>query len=272
MPKSIFFNSSMPRSGSTLLQNILGNNPSIYSTPTSGLLELLHNNKKTFSQSAAFKAQDEALMKKAFLTACYYSLNGFFEPLTDKPYVIDKNRGWAVQRPFLDAFYPEPKIICMVRDLRDIVASMEKNFRKYPEKWDLSLQNDMFTLGDRVTLFMHPKGKPVGFTLKNLREVFDRGYQDKILFVRFEDLTSDPQRELDKVHDYLEIPKFRYDFDNIEQVTHEDDKFHGKYGDHKIEKAVKPVPSKAKEILGDLICEQIYDNHEWYFTEFGYKK
>jgi glutaredoxin-like YruB-family protein len=34
MTKQIFFNASMPRAGSTLIQNILMQNPEIYSTPT----------------------------------------------------------------------------------------------------------------------------------------------------------------------------------------------------------------------------------------------
>ena len=38
---TIFFQSSMPRSGSTLLQNVLAQNPEIYATPTSGVLELV---------------------------------------------------------------------------------------------------------------------------------------------------------------------------------------------------------------------------------------
>lgn len=272
MPKRIFFNSSMPRSGSTLLQNILGNNPNIYATPTSGLLELLHFGKKIYSQSATFKALDETEMKSAFLHYCYYGLQGFFEGLTEKPIVIDKNRGWAVNRPFLEAFYPEPKIICMVRDLREIVSSMEHNFRKNPEKWDKSVDNELYTVGDRVTIFMHPQSKPVGNTLKNLREVFDRGYDDKILFIRFEDLCGSPQKELDKIHEYLQIPNFKYDFSNINQVTFEDDKFHGKYGVHTISKNVKPVKPKAKEMLGEAICDQLYNNFAWYFEKFGYKK
>ena len=39
--EKIFFQSSLPRAGSTLLQNILGQNPNFYVTPTSGVLELL---------------------------------------------------------------------------------------------------------------------------------------------------------------------------------------------------------------------------------------
>ena len=272
MPKRIFFNSSMPRSGSTLLQNILGNNPDIYATPTSGILEILQQSKRVYTQSAVFKAQDSLQMKQAFLSSCYYALHGFFEALTDRNIVIDKSRGWAVNRPFLDAFYPDPKIICMVRDLRDIVASMEKNFRKYPEKWDMSYNNEHFNLHQRVFSYLQPDSKPVGFTLNNLQEVFNRGYQDKILFVRFEDLTENPQKELDRIHDYTDIPRYKYDFNNIKQVTFEDDKFHGKYGDHKIQSKVSPVASQAKEILGELITNYLYDNFQWYFKAFGYSK
>ncbi len=34
--ENIFYQSSLPRAGSTLLQNILAQNPDIYATPTSG--------------------------------------------------------------------------------------------------------------------------------------------------------------------------------------------------------------------------------------------
>ena len=39
--EKLFFQSSLPRAGITLLQNILAQNPSIYATPTSGVLELI---------------------------------------------------------------------------------------------------------------------------------------------------------------------------------------------------------------------------------------
>ena len=103
----------MPRSGSTLLQNILGNNPDIYATPTSGLIELLKESRKIYSSSPQFKAQDENQMKSAFLMYCRYGIEGYFNGLTDRKYAIDKSRGWAISYGFLKAFYPNPKIICM---------------------------------------------------------------------------------------------------------------------------------------------------------------
>ena len=54
----IFFQSSLPRAGSTLLQNILGQNPDFYVTPTSGVLELLYSARQNYTNDNAFKAQD----------------------------------------------------------------------------------------------------------------------------------------------------------------------------------------------------------------------
>jgi len=267
----IFFNSSMPRSGSTLLQNILGNNPQIYATPTSGILDMINASKKVYSNSPIFKAQDEEEMKKAFLMYCRYGIEGYFQGITDRPYVIDKSRGWAISMPFLKTFYPNPKVICMVRDLEDIVCSMEKNFRKHPDKWDLTWDDvpKGTTLGERVTMWMGTTSKPVGDTLNKIKEVLHRGHSD-ILFVKFEDLAQNPEQEMKRVYEYLELPYFPLDYNNVKQVTHEDDKFHGRYGDHKISPQIKPLKSQALEILGENICNQLFERNKWYYEYFNY--
>ena len=124
----------MPRAGSTLLQNILAQNPSFYVTPTSGLLELVFG-ARVNTPTPEFGAQDDALMKKAFLAFNKAGMEAYFQALTDKPYVMDKSRGWGVHFDLLTMIFDEePKIICMVRDLRQILASMEKKFRQNPEK------------------------------------------------------------------------------------------------------------------------------------------
>lgn len=268
----IFFNSSMPRSGSTLMQNILGNNPDIYATPTSSLVDLLLNSKKIYTTAPAFKAQDEMQMKTAFLTYCRFGLEGYFSGLTNKPYKIDKSRAWAINMAFLDKFYPNPKIICMVRDLRDIVASMEKNYRKNPHKWQGNPKAEPtgVTIGERVGIWLEKN--PVGTTLKNLKEVIHQGFDKKILFVKFEDLCVNPKKEMKRVYDFFEIPYYDLDYSNIQQVTFEDDKFHGIYGDHKIKNNVTSVPSVAKEVLGLNIYNQIYNKNKWYFDYFDYKQ
>ena len=79
----IFFQSSMPRSGSTLLQNILGQNPDFYVTPTSGVLELVYGARANYTSSPEFKAQDGELMKKGFMGFCKNGMEGFYEGITE---------------------------------------------------------------------------------------------------------------------------------------------------------------------------------------------
>lgn len=159
----------------------------------------------------------------------------------------------------------------MVRDLREVVASMEKNYLKYPEKTEFQLEENLkaVNVGERITYWM--KTLPLN-TLFKLQEVIRRGWGEQMLFIRFEDLVENPDRELRKVYKYLNLPYYQHDFNNIEQVTFEDDKFHGRYGDHKIEKSIKPVPNKAEALLGELICNQLYEKNKWYFEYFNYKK
>lgn len=267
----VFFNSSMPRAGSTLLQNVLAQNPSIYSTPTSGLLSMLVAAKKVYTNSPVFKAQRPDLVKSAFLHFCRSGMEGYFQGLTDKPYAIDKSRGWVINRNFLNAFYPDPKIICMVRDLREILASMEKNHRKHPDKWDPGTDqrtNKGITVGQRVATWMSEE--PVGYTLQRLKEACHRGYDKYILFVRFEDFCANPAAEMSKIYSYLGLPPYDHDYGNITQITEEDDRFHGRYGDHAVSPEVNPIPHRAQELLGEKLSQVIFEKNAWYFEKFLY--
>lgn len=272
--EQIFYQSSLPRSGSTLLQNILAQNPDIYATPTSGVLELIFAARGNYTNSAEFKAQDAELMKNGYQSFCKEGMNAFYNAITDKKYVIDKSRGWGIHYDFLKFIRnEEPKIICMVRDLRDIFASMESNFRKHPEK-----QSDILdwskgqgtTVPKRIDIWA--QNPPVGLAIERLSEMFRTGIAEKVLFVKFEDLCLYPDTEMMRIYRYLDIPHFQHDFDNIEQVTKEDDEIYGAFGDHVIRTKLEPVTSKAKSLLGKDVTDWIWTNYEWFFKQFRYSK
>ena len=82
--EKIFFQSSLPRAGSTLLQNIIAQNSDFYCSPTSGLIELLYASRDTFSKENTFLAQDTELMKKAWLGYCRGALEGYYSEITSK--------------------------------------------------------------------------------------------------------------------------------------------------------------------------------------------
>lgn len=267
----IFYNSSLPRAGSTLLQNLIGQNPDFYVTPTSGLLELIFAARGNYTNSPEFKAQDKDLMKKAFINFCKEGMNGYCNSLTNKPYIVDKSRGWSIHYDFLDMIFPNPKIVCMVRDLRDILSSMEKLYRK-----NQHIHNNIINHGEmkgtttakRVEIWLNTQ--PVGLALDRLSDIFRIGLHEKIHFVRYEDLLVRPDETMNKIYDYLAVPQYNHNFEYIEQLTVEDDDVYGIYGDHKIETKLASLSHNYEEILGKSLSDKIKSNYSWYFSNFGY--
>jgi sulfotransferase len=270
---NIFYQSSLPRAGSTLLQNLLAQNPDIYATPTSGVLELIFAARGNYTDSPEFKAQDSEIMKTAFQAFCREGMKSYYNAITDKKYVVDKSRGWGIHYDFLSFIHPEPKIIVMIRDLRDVFASMENNFRKHPDKAQSILnwaQMSGTTVPKRVDIWA--QSQPVGLAIERLQEMFRLGIDKHVLFVRFEDLCLYPDTEMQRIYQYLNIPFYKHDFDNIEQVTKEDDEVYGSFGDHTIRTKLEPVRSKAKELLGKDVSDWIFTNYQWFFQQFRYTK
>ena len=262
----------MPRAGSTLLQNIMAQNPDFYVTPTSGVLELIFGARQNYSNCPEFRAQDDVLMKKAFLAFSRAGLEAFFRALTDKPYVIDKSRGWGVHFDLLKLIFDEdPKIICMVRDLRQIFASLEKKFRETPDKHHPMVNHANLACTTTLKRAMtHAQGIPVGLALDRLAEVHQRGWNKQILFIRYEDLTTQPQQTLQKVYAYLGLPEFQHDFEHVSQVTQEDDRVQGVPGFHTIRPRVEPLTNEYMAILGRDTIRAVQNNFAWYFNLFGY--
>ena len=91
-----------------------------------------------------------------------------------------------------------------------------------------------------------------------------------ILFVRFEDLTTNPEIELKKIYDYLEIPQYLHNFNNIEQLTQENDIIHGMFGNHTIQPKLEPVVNDFMEVLGKEECARLKEHYSWYFKKFNY--
>jgi sulfotransferase len=271
MVEKIFFQSSLPRAGSTLLQNILAQNPDFYVTPTSGVLELIYASRANYSSSLEFKAQDQDLMKQGFLNFCKEGVFGFFNGITDKKYVMDKSRGWGIHYGFLNSFYPNPKIVCMVRDPRDIYCSMEKNFRKFPFL-DSGMVNHAQMQGTTTEkrIDIWSQGQPIGLAFERLYQMVKEGIDQKVHFIKFEELCKNPKEEIRKLYEFLEVPLFEHDFNNVEQVTQEDDSVYGIYGDHVIRTKVEPLKSDAKVILGAGVCDWIKNAYKWFFDEFNY--
>ena len=273
MKQTIYYQSSLPRAGSTLLQNLIGQNPAFHVTPTSGMIDLMLGARIGYNGNKEAQAGDKEMWKNGFYAFCREGINGYIANLTDKPCILDKNRNWAASYPLLVNVFPEPKILFMVWDLRAIFASMEKKFRANPDIEDGTVDNMNLTgLTTHQRVERWAMSHPIGHALPKLQQsILDRTAQ-KFLFIRYEDLCTNPKDQIRSIYNYFKLPYFEHNFDHIPQITVEDDTVHGIYGDHTIRNTLGMLPDDSKEILGEYTYEWIYENFKWYFDIFGYKK
>jgi sulfotransferase len=273
MKQTIFYQSSLPRSGSTLLQNLIGQNPDFHVTPTSGMVDLVLGARIGYNQNKEAYAGDKDMWRQGFYAFCREGLRGYVQNLTDKPYILDKNRSWGSIYSLMHNINPNPKILFMVRDLRCVFASMEKKFRSNPDR-DMGEVNNAKLTGLTTYQRIQQWGSshPIGHAVPKLEQsILDKTAQN-FLFIKYEDLCTNPKPIIQSIYKYLEVPYFKHNFDHIPQITVEDDTVHGIYGDHIIRNKLEMLPNDSREILGERAYEEIYHNYKWFFDTFQYKK
>ena len=98
----IYFIAGLPRSGSTLLTNILAQNPDCYTTPTSGIIDMLVNVRNHWDQNQAFKAMDRSLSEQIKQRIMQDMLQDYFPSLFSLSVLIKTVSGvnfWKWPRP-----------------------------------------------------------------------------------------------------------------------------------------------------------------------------
>ena len=88
----VIYNASLPRSGGTLLQNVLAQNNTIYASSASILLDIISASKDTFTHMMQYVHPVEAnVNKEAFLEFCREGLIAYQNAFTGKEYYLDKH-------------------------------------------------------------------------------------------------------------------------------------------------------------------------------------
>lgn len=222
--KKLHLIAGLPRAGSTLLCQILNSNPRFHVTPTSGVLDMIKTMRSNFSTNMSFRAQDRISIYENFRNGLRGFLDGYF---FDSEIVFDKNRAWPCNLRLLDTIMQndDSKVIWLYRDPVEIVASIEAQYQKtlLLENMDESSSPINFmTLERRISTYTDPGGL-IGFPVEGLKDAFEMGYEHRILFIKYFDLTNSPNETLKKIHEFLGISKYEYDFKNIKQSTWEFD-------------------------------------------------
>lgn len=262
MAKTFFFISGMPRSGSTLLANILNQNPGIRATPTSGLCPLLIQTNHAWHNIPEIRASASALDRVSVLRSMFEGYHANIE----QQVVINKSRGWVTAVEMLTyIFETRPKILVTYRDLPSILSSCEKLFRREfaSPKSTAQWGSNMETIEGRLA-FWTGSDQMVGGAYNRIRDCVMRGHRQCLHFVNFDELTSNPARVMQSVYDFLGLlPNSCHDFSNVAQTTYENDSEHGFVDLHTIRPDIIPVKKDYREVLGEAIKPYLGFNYDF---------
>jgi sulfotransferase len=246
--------SGLPRSGSTLLANILAQNPRFHSTATSGIVDVLFGVRNHWDQLGAFRAMTDRGACEAAKLRVLRGILAAYHADCGRPVVFDKSRSWLAYLEMAEAILGrKAKVLVPVRDLRDVLASFEVLWRSASATAQAEQEAAHFfefqTVEGRCAVWTRGD-QPVGLAFNRIKDALQRGFRDRMHFVRFEELTREPRRTLGAIYEFLGEEPFAHDFANISQVTREDDRAYGPFDLHAIRARVEPSPPRWPSVLG----------------------
>jgi len=273
--KKIVYLAGFPRSGSTVLANILAMHPEISATPSSPLCSIIQNMRKQWSDDPFLLAQldsDGDRVHERLKNSTRAFMQAWSED-TDASIVINKNRGWLFAVECLRELDPDFKIIITLRDLRDIYTSIEKRHRKtlfldFPDHMEHNMVD-----GRCHTLFADDG--VVGSILKGLENLKDIPNMiigdpppNHIYYWRYEDFLDDPKKVTDHVFEFLDVEPTDIDFDNIVQSTTESDSYYRMKYLHNVNSSVERPEDHTETPISPRILNEIVNKFAWYYQEF----
>lgn len=257
---SLHFVSGLPRSGSTLLCNILAQNPRFRTGGTSGILDVLFGVRNQWDKLIEFQTMPKPESDAAKLRVLIGILTAYCADIT-QPVIFDKSRGWLAHMELIEHILGrKAKVLVPVRDLRDVLASFEKLYRNASKSGQVAGEAEKYyqfqTVEGRCD-FWAQADQPVGLAYNRIKDALQRGFGDRLHFVKFDVLTKNPRRVMREIYGFLGEDYYEHDFDNVEQVTIENDRLHGFDNLHAIRQNVAPVQPQYPQILGAVA--QKYD-------------
>lgn len=262
----------LPRAGSTLLCNILNQNPDIHASSTSvvvhalnSLVNIYSNSPETKSLLAVNRYQTELQITRAMKGM----ISGWYEPYKNK-IIFDKGRMWNNSSILLKNLYPEALIICMVRDPRNVLASIEKQHRKNP-MFDFAIEPTHKTLYNRAEEMFSPTGL-IGSCILGVEDLLRRR-PSNLLVVKYEEMSVDPENVLLNIYHRLSASQpYKHNYTNIENTSTEIDALYlNKYEHIGAGKVTPTNVDEWKDYVSPDLANLILTRYPEFCDFLGYK-
>lgn len=260
----------LPRSGSTLLANVLSQHPDVSVSGTSALAVTVE------AVANVLSTADEVKSDLANVKGSQDRYSGMFRALieswcswADTDVVIDKGRGWSIHRALLDVVVPDAVSVVTVRDPRDVVASVERRHR------ETATFNSPYarSLYDAADVMLSPDGL-VGGPLRFCEDLIRRNFAS-VEWVRYETFVRDPLSTMLRIEERLGLGRpdgFAWEFEHVESTASDlDALYHNKFP-HDGSGPIRPTGSDWHDVIPDDLAALIAGVAPLYMTTFGYEE
>lgn len=247
--------SGLPRSGSTLLANILAQNPRFHASATSGILDVMFGVRNHWDQLAQFQAMTDRLACEAAKRRVLRAILDAYYADDPRPVVFDKSRSWLAHLELAETVLEaKARVLVPVRDIREILASFERLWRAASATRQIPQEAQFYvefqTIAGRCAVWARGD-QPLGLACNRVRDALHRGFRDRLHFVPYESLTGAPEETMARIYEFLDEEPFAHDFEHVVQVTHENDQVYGFPDLHGIRARVEPTPPHWPSVLGE---------------------
>ncbi len=250
----IHFISGLPRSGSTLLEGILRQNPRFHAavaSPLPDMFSALVRSMSGFNEESIFISDEQRRRILRSVIEAYYADRA-------GQVIFDTGRSWTARLPALAELFPEARIIACVRSPAWILDSVERHIQRNPfgaqRMFSFDVRGNVYT---RVETLMAKDGL-VRRALSNLRQAWFGEFANRLIAVPYDRLVSNPADTISRLYEAIGEAPYAHDFNQVEYNEPQYDQHLGLPGFHKVS---GPVRAAVREsILPPEIFKQYNDS------------
>ena len=260
----------VPRSGSSLLCNILRQNPLFCVSPTSELAGMLGVLRTYLSQAPETKSELICDPERTFARICrqYLALiRTHYYDVGPNRVIVDKSRAWLYNVQLLQKILPHAKLVVTVCDLRASFASVE---RQHDRTAVLDAHENPLarTIDGRAAELLGDTGV-IGLPARGVEDLLRRR-PSNALVLRMEQFLADPAGGLDMLYQFFELPRFDHDLADVKNTNREVDGIWNYKFPHRGEGAVRDQLPDWHSWVPDEIGAEILRRFPLYHQELGY--
>jgi sulfotransferase len=256
--KDFYFLSGLPRSGATLLSSLLNQNPKIYCSPISPMVEHIwqaHRVANNYEDSIRIFDQTRPKNMIKQMHKNYYGD-------VKKPIIFDRNKVWASEdNVFLIKEYitKNPKIIFTVRSILEILISF---INLIPDIIDKDMERNNFigtgkNINDCRAEFLMQPGFQIMNCLSLYYNILNKNDSNIFKIIKYDDLVGNTQKTMKEIYDFIELPNFIHNLKNIKKIEIDHDELLGfPKNMHEIKSKIEKNNIDPKDFFSNYIIDK----------------